>query len=285
MKKGLSLIIVIFIVFISYAGSQNKDELLSKKDIGLIKKIQKEIKPIITSVNLNIPEDKKTFTKYLPILMFHYIKDVPSNSTDQLGYRLSFSPKNLEKFLIYFKENNIETLTFWDVKDIIEGKKELPNNAVILTFDDGYIDHYQNAYSLLKKYNMKGVFYIITDKPDKDSNYMDWNQIKEMSENGQEIGSHTISHPNLFTLTKDQIEEQLKISKKTIEEKIGKSIISLCYPSGKYDSRVIKIAKEDYLFARTTIQGYYFSVRKRYEIPIIRIFPTTGIDSLKAWFQ
>lgn len=290
-KKVITLVIVIFFVLLSYAGSKGKDGFLVKKNIksDAITKITqkeaspKEIKPDIISATFSISDDKK-FSKYIPILMFHYIKDVPSDSSDQLGYRLSFSPKKFEEFLVYFKENDIKTLTFWDLKDIIENKKEMPKKAVMLTFDDGYIDHYTNAYPLLKKYNMKGVFYIISDKPNTNSDYMNWEQIKEMADSGQEIGSHTISHPNLFILTNDQIKEQLGVSKKTIEEKIGRSVISLCYPSGRYDSRVIKIAKQYYLFARTTEQGYYFSMKKRYQIPTLRIFPTTGIDSLKALF-
>jgi len=234
---------------------------------------------------LNIPAENMELKEYLPILMFHYIKDVPADSPDQFGYKLSFSPDKLEQFLIFFKENNIETLTFWDLKDIIENKRPFPEKAIILTFDDGHIDHYQNAFRILKKHNMKGVFFIISDKPDNDPNYATWEQIREMSGNGQEIASHTVSHLNLATLSDEKIKNELKTSKKEIEKKIGKPVISLCYPAGKYNDRVIKVAKENYLFARTTQPGTYFSLSERYEIPTVRMFPTTGIASLRIWFN
>jgi peptidoglycan/xylan/chitin deacetylase (PgdA/CDA1 family) len=239
----------------------------------------------ILEASFNISEENAIFNTYLPILMFHYIKNIPSNSPDQLGYRLSFSPEMLEQFLIYFKENNIETLTFWDLKHIIEGKKALPEKAVILSFDDGYIDHYQNAFRILKQYNMKGVFFIISNKPDNDENYANWEQIKEMADDGQEIASHTVNHFDLSTLSEEKIRNELEISKKIIEEKISKPVISFCYPAGKYDNRVIKIAKENYIFARTTNPGKHYSLAESYEIPTVRIYPTTSTSSLKTWFE
>ncbi|MBF0932503.1 MAG: hypothetical protein HXJ92_03815, partial [candidate division SR1 bacterium] len=83
------------------------------------------------------PEMKKTKFR-IPILMFHYIKDIPSNTHDQLGYKLSYAPQKLEALFEYLDENNVKTLTFWDMKAILEGKMLLPERAVILTFDDGH---------------------------------------------------------------------------------------------------------------------------------------------------
>lgn len=155
----------------------------------------------------------------------------------------------------------------------------------MLTFDDGHVDHYQNAFRLLKQYNMKGVFFIISKKPDNDPNYANWQQIKEMSTNGQEIGSHTASHLNLTTLSAEELNYEIAGSKKFIEEKIEKSVISLCYPAGKYSDEVVQNVEKNYLFARTTNQGKYFSLQERFEIPMVRMFPETGIASLKSWFD
>lgn len=234
-------------------------------------------------LTLNDPD--QSFEQYLPILMFHYIEDVPADSTDQMRYGLSFSPQRLEEFLKYFKENNIQTLTFWDLIPIINGEKPFPEKAVMLTFDDGYDDHYTEAFRLLKEYDMKGVFYIISGKPDNDAEYATWAQIQEMAEQGQEIGSHTISHPTLTTLSSEALKKELEESKKVLEEKIGKPIISLCYPGGDYDQVVLEEAKKHYIFARTTEAGKNFSLQQRYELPTVRIFPETGVASLRAWFE
>lgn len=238
-----------------------------------------------TSTTVDMSKEDRSDKKFLPVLMFHYIEDVDPKTKDQLRYRLSFSPKKLEEFLKYFKENNIETLTFWDLKKIIDKKQEFPKKAVLLTFDDGYSSHYQNAFPLLKKYGMKGIFFIISNRPDNDANYATWKEIKEMSDEGQEIGSHTVSHFDLRTLSEKKIVYELEESKKAIEAKIAKSVISFCYPSGQYDKRAIEVAKKNYLFARTTKQGNYFSMKNRYEISTFRIFPETGLSSLEGWFK
>ncbi len=273
MKKSLSILSIILLL----AGcSSSKDSVVNDA---------KQIENEKLEATLNIPAENFNFKAYLPTFMFHYIKNVPSDSPDQVGYKLSFSPEKLEQFLSFFQENNIKTLTFWDLKNILENKKELPEKAVILTFDDGHIDHYHNAFQILKKYNMRGVFFIIVNKPDQDQNYATWDQIQEMSQNGQEIASHTMSHLNLTNLSEAEIKYELERSKEIIEEKIGRPVISFCYPAGKYDERVLKTAKENYLFARTTNPGKDFSVLERYQIPTVRIFPTTGIASLKIWFE
>lgn len=246
---------------------------------------------IVTSPPLSsflTPEQMDTYAGeyYLPVFMFHYIENIPENTSDQIRYQLSFSPEKLESFLLYFQENNIQTLTFYDIASYIEKNEPLPKNSVILTFDDGHNDHYTDVFKLLEKYNMKGVFYIISDKPDNDSEYMTWSQIQEISNAGHEIGSHTKTHRDLRSLNQYEKEEEILGSKETIEQYIEKKIISFCYPAGKYNADDLLILKDAFLFARTTQNGktLSFTGAKKYILPTVRIFPTTGTASLRYWF-
>ncbi len=237
------------------------------------------------SATLTVAPGMENFETYLPTLMFHYIEDVPADSPDQMRYNLSFSPEQFEEFLIYFQENNIETLTFWDIKAILEGEKPMPEKAVMLTFDDGHQDHYNEAFRLLEQYNMKGVFFIITDKTGNDPVHLTWDQVREMAAAGHEIGSHTVTHRELNTLGVEDIQAELKNSKQKIEEEIGQAVISLCYPVGRYDERVIEASSEHYLFARTTESGKQFRINDPYRLPTTRIFPTTGTGALDSWLK
>jgi peptidoglycan/xylan/chitin deacetylase (PgdA/CDA1 family) len=72
---------------------------------------------------------------------------------------------------------------------------------------------------------------------------LSWDQIREMSKGGIEFGSHTISHPFLSNLTKSEMMYELLESKHVIEQKLGKEIQSIAYPSGSYDHRVMNCAK------------------------------------------
>lgn len=296
MKKYFLLSFVfLFSIFFIFEKKENNFE-KNTKNINYSEKISKitfeEKEPkreIFEEKNFerkfDIFEEKKDFKKYLPVFMFHYIKNIPANSSDKYAYNLSFSPEKLEKFLIYFKENNIETLTFWDLKKIIENKKEFPKKAVILSFDDWHLDQYENAFKILQKHKMKWVFFIISDKPNNDKNYATREQIKEISDNWHEIGSHSVSHLNLASLNEEKIKYQIENSKKRIEEKIGKPIISFCYPSWKYNKKVLEIVEKNYLFARTTKAWKIFDFWKRFEINTVRIFPLTWFKSLKIWFS
>lgn len=73
---------------------------------------------------------------------------------------------------------------------------------------------------------------------------LDWRQIREMSDEGIEIGSHTITHPFLTKLTRDEIIYELAESKKIIEDKTGTQVKSIAYPNGDYNQTVIYCAKE-----------------------------------------
>ena len=229
------------------------------------------------------PEMKKMKFK-IPILMFHYIKDISSNTDDQLWYKLSYAPQKLEALFEYLDKNNIKTLTFWDMKAILEGKMMLPERAVILTFDDGHHEHYTTVLPLLKKYNLKAVFFIISGKADTDPLFVTWDEIRKIAEQGSEIWSHSVNHYAISTLSLSGVRHEVIDSKKQLEARLGLPIISFCYPMGRYDARVLREVEKEYLFARSTKWGDLFRFAKRFEIPTIRVFPTTKIGELaKYW--
>ena len=168
---------------------------------------------------LNLSPEQENLSFNIPVLMFHYIQDIPSNTKDQLGYRLSYAPQKLDELLTFFEEQDITTLTFWDLKAIIEDRQKVPEKAVILAFDDGHADHYSNAYPILKKHGAKAVFFIISGKPDQDPKFANRAQVKELADAGFEIGSHSASHFNLTSLSTPALIEELSGSKATLEAK------------------------------------------------------------------
>jgi len=125
---------------------------------------------------------------------------------------------------------------------------------IALTFDDGYLDHY-NIAKLLAHLRIKATFFVIThltryqgrvllaSRPDK---------IREMFRMGHEIGSHSCTHPNLLNITPQKLEEELKDSKLFLESLLESDVPGFAYPWGIYSSRVAKIVKKYYSYARTT---------------------------------
>jgi len=86
-----------------------------------------------------------------------------------------------------------------------------------------------------------------------------WEQVKEMSRNGIEYGSHTVTHPILSSLEGNELESELVTSKKTIEDVIGKPVETIAYPVGMdyaFNNKVIKVAeKAGYILGLSYIHG------------------------------
>jgi peptidoglycan/xylan/chitin deacetylase (PgdA/CDA1 family) len=81
---------------------------------------------------------------------------------------------------------------------------------------------------------------------------LNWDQIRTMNYGGMEIGSHTVTHPNLSTLSKTALHHELIASKQKIEKEIGQAVICIAYPGGKstdHNALVHQAAEEaGYLF-------------------------------------
>lgn len=207
--------------------------------------IDTKIETVTESTN-DLPPTAKKEIPDMPILMYHYIRTL-DDPNDKIGTNLSISPEVFAKQLDLIAERGYTAITFEDIK-----AGNIPAKPIVLTFDDGYSDFYTSAYPELKKRNMKAVSYIIVNDIGK-SNYMNTDQIKELSQNKIEIGSHTLSHPDLTKISADKVNVELTQSKEGLETMIGTKIISFCYPSGKVNAEVESITKNvGYAYAVTT---------------------------------
>ncbi|OGH81741.1 MAG: hypothetical protein A3F93_00690 [Candidatus Magasanikbacteria bacterium RIFCSPLOWO2_12_FULL_34_7] len=178
----------------------------------------------------------------VPIIVYHSIKPM-SNYPTQDEKTFTVSPEMFEKQMQYLNENNYTTITFDDLFNYFQGKK-LPENPVIINFDDGWKNQYTHAFPILKKTNNIATFYIFTNAIDHE-NYLSWEQIKEMSEANMEFGDHSHYHPYLWKI-EDQTELDREIikSKEIIEKHLGKTITTFAYPFGLYSSTTVEMVKK-----------------------------------------
>lgn len=96
--------------------------------------------------------------------------------------------------------------------------------AVSLTFDDGLPNQIALAAPSLEKHGFRGTFYLIGKTVE------DWAPWRALAAKGHEIGSHTLSHPNLCDLHFDGVETQLSQSRQLIADSVGRAPFSLAYP-------------------------------------------------------
>jgi peptidoglycan/xylan/chitin deacetylase (PgdA/CDA1 family) len=197
----------------------------------------------------------------IPIIMYHQVKK--SNFGKDV-----ISPYEFENDLKFLAENNYNTITMTQLIGYVYDNEELPQNPIILSFDDGYLSTYKYVFPLLKEYNMKIVLSIIgisTDKFSKvcDNNinyaHMTWDQVKEMESSGfAEIQNHTYnlhSTCNRRIGCKQVVNESLEDYEKLLiediselQEKIksvtGKTPNTFAYPYGECSDNTNLIIKE-----------------------------------------
>jgi len=112
---------------------------------------------------------------------------------------------------------------------------------LIITFDDGHITNYTNALPILKEFGFSAYFFITTDWIGQPY-YMTEAMIKELNDAGMIIGSHGKTHKFLSDLTKEEINNELTISKARLETIIQSEVTDLSAPGGRIDARVTKLA-------------------------------------------
>jgi peptidoglycan/xylan/chitin deacetylase (PgdA/CDA1 family) len=218
---------------------------------------------------------KQLQVNQIPILMYHSISDIKGTYSE-----LCVSPNSFKEQMNYLKQVGYTTVTFYDLANHIEHGEPLPEKPIILTFDDGYLDNYENAFSVMKDLDMVGVIYPYINKIDS-KNGLTIDQLAKMHEEGWEVGSHTINHLDLTSLTESQLLKEINDSKLNLEKTFNCDIVSFCYPAGKYNENVVKVIKaSDYKFGVTTNYGQADLENNTLKLSRIRI---NRSDTLKTF--
>lgn len=221
------------------------------------------ITPTPTKVAVVHPDsDGITRTVNVPILMYHYISEPPSPN-DSLRVGLSVPPEKFAAEMQLLADQGYHTVTLLDVYTYLQNGQPLPTNPVVLTFDDGYIDNYQFAFPILKKYGFIGTFFILSGPIDNNNpNYLTWDMVKEMSDSGMDIELHSRDHVDLRNRSFQYLVFQIVGGRQTIEAHTGRPIHFMAYPSGDHDAAVLRfLPSADFWGAVTTQSGRLHSIR------------------------
>ncbi len=230
---------------------------------------------------LPTPSGTYSWTLMTPILMYHYISDPPADA-DVYRVDLSVTPDNFRDQLAWLRDNGYTAIDYYDLTMAIVGYSELPEKPVLLTFDDGYLDNYTNAFPLLQEYGFKGTFFVITEFVDSGrEGYMTWPMIEEMARAGHRIESHSRTHPDLTEKDRDGLIWELLGSQQTLAAHIGYTPRYFCYPGGDYNEQTIALLRElDFWGAVTTANDTWHGFNERFEWGRLRIRNDTTVAEL-----
>lgn len=200
----------------------------------------------------------------VPILTYHYIGGNP-NPTDRMRNTLSVEPQIFAQHMEYLVKEGYTTISLDTFGAVMQGKAAMPGKPIILTFDDGYIDFYLNAYQILKKYHLSATVFIPTGKVGTPS-YMTWDQIQEIQKDGLiQFEAHSVTHRDLTTLMSEELKNEIIQSKVDLEKRLGTIVNWFAYPYGKSNKAVVnEVRNTGFVGAVTTIDGVYHTNENLY---------------------
>lgn len=190
----------------------------------------------------------------LPILNYHGIESwegeydwTPTERTYVIGRR------TFEAQLDRLVSDGFVTLSLDELSNRIGEYDQ--EKRILLTFDDAHVSHLEHVLPGLKKRSLKGIFFVPTGLVGK-TGQMGWAELRELVKQGFEVGSHGHQHIPLTNLPLRELEAEIELSKKMLEDRLGIEVTSFSVPRGFYHPRIKKAAvRAGYRFVFTSQFG------------------------------
>jgi peptidoglycan/xylan/chitin deacetylase (PgdA/CDA1 family) len=182
------------------------------------------------------------------------------HSIDDSGSPISVSPGVFQAQVQWLAEGPVRVLS---LEDLISASPE--DDAVALTFDDGFVNFGTVAAPLLEENGLPATLFVVANYVGKDNQWngkkgpgipvlplLDWAALGRCAESGVDIGGHTLNHPNLCQLSVERIRQELADAATTIAREIGTSPHAVAYPYGAHTPEISSMAEESYRLGVTT---------------------------------
>ena len=189
---------------------------------------------------------------HVPILMYHSISDHAS-----ARFRpFTVSPRSFIDQMAYLHRYAYTPLTISQLTTIrSQPESILPENPVVLTFDDGYADFLTEALPVLQSYSFTASLYIPTafvnatsrgmrDEGETERLMLTWAQLEQICKSGIECGAHSHTHPQLDILPRSLARDEICYSKKLLEDHLGQEVNSFAYPYGYLTATLRQLVQE-----------------------------------------
>lgn len=175
----------------------------------------------------------------VPVLLYHALVRSSQGSAESREAKYEVSCATFQNHVRRVRESGWRVLSMKEILDAPGVSSS--ESAVGITFDDGFVSDYQEAFPVLVKERARGDFFVNTVNIGK-SGYLSWEQIREMHAGGMGIHSHGHSHAALSLLPLDALRRELATSRKLLEDKLGSSVELIAAPYGLMNRRVIREA-------------------------------------------
>lgn len=186
----------------------------------------------------------------VPVLMYHHVGSLEEKSS------LNVSTEAFQNQMEFLKVHRYNVMSLSYLVNLIKSGKKIPPKTVVITFDDGNVDNFKNAFPILKKMNFPATIFMITANIGKPG-WLSEEDLKILHESNISIGSHTVNHAFLPEVkTKEEIVFELGESRKRLEKILFYPVTLFSYPAGGFtlESKSL-VEKQGYQGAVTTNHG------------------------------
>lgn len=197
------------------------------------------------------------------VLMYHVI-DRPRASVEA---RLCCPPESFTSQLRYLRDNGYTVLPLSSLVRSLREGTDLPRKSAVITFDDGSSCLSDRALPILSEFRFPATVFMVSGLIGRknewlhgagfpDRRMLNAAELRSLNAGGVEVGSHTVSHPRLTTISPEQVQSELKTSKTQLEDAVGRPVVHFAYPFGNHNDAVRDaVADAGYFSACSTRWG------------------------------
>lgn len=164
----------------------------------------------------------------------------------------SISPADFRIHMEYLRDHGFTVLPLEQVVDALRDGTVLPDRSAVITFDDGYLSVYEDAWPVLRELDFPFTVFISAGLVSSNSSlYASWAQLREMGEHGATLANHSVSHPYLLQRRQGEseaqwlegVEREIVEAERIILEETGQSHKLFAYPYGEYDPVIQELVR------------------------------------------
>lgn len=214
--------------------------------------------------------------------------------------------EDFEEQMCFLHDNNYNVVSLQKIVSCVGADKDNSQRTVAITFDDGYRDTFTNAFPILQKYGLPATVFVAaafigSEAPfpwlgssptvSPDARYpMTWEEVIKLHDEGIEIGSHTYTHQFLPALSRERINQELRMSRQVIAGKTGVEVRSLALPYSYpithrrwptfKENLVAALEQNSYHYCCTMLRGHINAASNPFTLPRM---PVGKFDDVKLF--
>lgn len=216
------------------------------------------------------------------VLMYHQV-DLPRTAREA---RFCTRPQDFDQQMRWLQENGYTAVSLDVVVAHVRGQQRLPEKAIHITFDDGFVGVLEHAWPVLEQRRIPATLFVVSERLAATNDWMHTRgfprrailspaQLRALADAGMTLGSHTCTHARLPEVDSTQAMQEIARSKAQLEDLLGQPVLHFAYPYGAFNEAVRgQVIAAGYQSACSTRSGFNRPGEDPYLIRRIDIYGT-----------